>query len=164
MAQWLLLCSVFGRRFLLTNLSNGDSSASATRWLTLHSWTLNCLVVPIVFKITSRHGPRRKHSLYYWRVFTDPLPSNGCPSVVACACVARMCSQTRCLKMDIHFTIFLCISLCACNRLLLLADTLINELNYHHCHHHQTRTLTLLCAAVVLPTLFQSVALVQFHS
>jgi hypothetical protein len=40
--QWLLfLCNVFTRRFLVTNLSNGDSSVSVARSLTLHSWTLN---------------------------------------------------------------------------------------------------------------------------
>jgi hypothetical protein len=31
-----LLCSVFTRRFLVTNLSDGDSSAFVARWLTLH--------------------------------------------------------------------------------------------------------------------------------
>jgi hypothetical protein len=39
--QWLFLCNVLIRRFLVTNLSNGESSASVARWLTLHSWTLN---------------------------------------------------------------------------------------------------------------------------
>jgi hypothetical protein len=47
--QWLFLCNVFTKRFVAC-------------WLTLHNWTLNCLVAPIV-KITPRHGPHRKHSL-----------------------------------------------------------------------------------------------------
>jgi hypothetical protein len=34
--QWLFLYSVFTRRFLVTNLSNGEYSASVARWLTLH--------------------------------------------------------------------------------------------------------------------------------
>jgi hypothetical protein len=41
-SQWLFLCNVFTRRFLVTYFSNGDSSASVARRLTLHSWTLNC--------------------------------------------------------------------------------------------------------------------------
>jgi hypothetical protein len=40
--QRLLLCSIFARRFLVTNLSNEDSSASVVRWLTLRSRTLTC--------------------------------------------------------------------------------------------------------------------------
>jgi hypothetical protein len=32
--QWLFLCTVFTRRFLVTNLRNADSSASVARWLT----------------------------------------------------------------------------------------------------------------------------------
>jgi hypothetical protein len=35
--QWLFLCNVCIRRFLVTNLSNGDSSPSVARSLTLHS-------------------------------------------------------------------------------------------------------------------------------
>jgi hypothetical protein len=58
-----LLCSVFTGRYPLTNLSNGDSFASVARWLTLHSLTLNCLLAPIVFKVTPPHGPYRKQSL-----------------------------------------------------------------------------------------------------
>jgi hypothetical protein len=37
----LFLCRVFITRFLVTNLGNGDYSASVVRWLTLHRWTLN---------------------------------------------------------------------------------------------------------------------------
>jgi hypothetical protein len=40
--QWLFFCNVFTSRFLVTNLSNGDYSASVTHCLTLHRWTLNC--------------------------------------------------------------------------------------------------------------------------
>jgi hypothetical protein len=39
--QWLFLCSVFTRNFLVTTLSNGDSSVSVGRCLTLHRWTLD---------------------------------------------------------------------------------------------------------------------------
>jgi hypothetical protein len=68
--------------FLVTNLSNGDSLASIARWLTLHNWTLNCTVAPVVFKITHWHGPCKKHSLCcWWDMFTGPLPSNRSPTV-----------------------------------------------------------------------------------
>jgi hypothetical protein len=95
----------FHRRFLVMNLTDGDSSASVTRWLTLHSWTLNSqlLVASTVFKITPRNGPGlfvvknacllasylamaicepyREHLLRRWfhccvRVFRE-LPRNG---------------------------------------------------------------------------------------
>jgi hypothetical protein len=62
--------------FLVANLSTGDSSSSVTRCLILHSWTLNCLVAPIVFKITPRHGPHWKHRI-----------------------LLRICSELRCLAM-----------------------------------------------------------------
>jgi hypothetical protein len=58
--QWLFLCNVCTRRFLVTNLSNGDSSASVAHSLTIYRGTLNCPVPPIVFNITPPHGPRRK--------------------------------------------------------------------------------------------------------
>jgi hypothetical protein len=107
--QWLFLCSVFTRRFLATNVSNGDSSASVARWLTLHNWTLNCTVAPSVFKLTPRHGQRRNHSLScYEGVFTTSLHSNGSYSSVACIFVAAgMCFLCRCLAMNIYsdFTI-----------------------------------------------------------
>jgi hypothetical protein len=50
--QWLLLCSIFTRRFLVTNLINGDSSASVVPWLTLHNWTLNLLAVEVTLRLT----------------------------------------------------------------------------------------------------------------
>jgi hypothetical protein len=34
-------------------------------------------VNPGLVQITPRQGPRRKHSLYCWNVFTEPLHSNG---------------------------------------------------------------------------------------
>jgi hypothetical protein len=104
--QWLFLCSVFTRRFLVTNLSNGDSSASFARRLTLHIWTLNCTVAPNV-KIISRHRPCRKHSHYFWQgVFTAPLLSNGSYSIVACVFVAvGMCLPCRCLAMNVNFDV-----------------------------------------------------------
>jgi hypothetical protein len=51
--------------------------------------------------ITTLHGPRGK------TVFIAPLLSNGCPSVVACACVAGMWLPTRCLAMGIQVTIYI---------------------------------------------------------
>jgi hypothetical protein len=45
--------------------------------------------------ITTLHGPRK-------RLFTYPLPSNGCHSIVACTCVAGRC----CLAIGIQVTIF----------------------------------------------------------
>jgi hypothetical protein len=36
-------------------------------------------------------------------LFTDPLPSNRCPSL-ACTCFAGMCLPSRCLAMSIHVT------------------------------------------------------------
>jgi hypothetical protein len=76
--QWLFLCNVFTRRFLVKNLSNGEFSASVARWLTLHNRTLNWTVQPVAFKITPRHGPRRVHRL----------------STVEEACLPRRCIAT----------------------------------------------------------------------
>jgi hypothetical protein len=58
-------------------------------------------------------------------VFTAPLPSIGCPSIVAFACVAGMCLESRCLAMGIHITkIFPCIFF-----QLILRITLFKEIN-----------------------------------
>jgi hypothetical protein len=60
--------------------------------------------------IATLHGPRRKHSLYYYRgMSTGPLLRNGCPSV-AHVHFAGMCLPSHCLAMDIHVTIFTRIS------------------------------------------------------
>jgi hypothetical protein len=40
--QWLFLCSVFTRHFLVTNVSNGDYSTYVARCVTLHGWTPDC--------------------------------------------------------------------------------------------------------------------------
>jgi hypothetical protein len=81
-------------RFPVTDLNNGSSSDSALTSLPAGSqlhplslpftdsliWTLS----PVVFHITSCHGPRRKrHSLLYYsrfrgNMFAKALPSNGC--------------------------------------------------------------------------------------
>jgi hypothetical protein len=96
--QWLFLCTVFTRHFLVKNLSNGDSSASVASRLTLHIWTINCTALThwtelgqsshIVSERT--HRERRLHHLFYccatspltWHVTLlcvyGPLPSNGC--------------------------------------------------------------------------------------
>jgi hypothetical protein len=42
-----------------------------------HGFYIHCPVAPIVFKITSRHGLRRKDSIYCWSVFIAPSHSNG---------------------------------------------------------------------------------------
>jgi hypothetical protein len=62
----------------LTSAQNGDerlasSSDSFTPGQTAHRYP---------FLITTFHRSRRKHSLYcLGSVFTNPLPSNGCPIV-----------------------------------------------------------------------------------
>jgi hypothetical protein len=65
--QWLFMCSVITRCFLVTNLNNGDPSASVALWLTLHSRPLSyqLLVVPIVFKVIPRQGPRGNYQWTY---------------------------------------------------------------------------------------------------
>jgi hypothetical protein len=88
------LHSVFARCFLARNFTNGDSSASVARWLTLHSWTLNSILLPALeldSLITTFHGPHGKHSLYCRKsLFTALLPSNRCsivPRVYFCGYV-----------------------------------------------------------------------------
>jgi hypothetical protein len=48
----------------------------------------------------------KENTVFYCQegLFTDPLPSNGCP-IVWCKCVAGMCLPTRCLAMGIHVTL-----------------------------------------------------------
>jgi hypothetical protein len=54
-------CSFRTSRFLITASNIGDSSASALK-STLNGGSLPTdLVAPVVFLITSRHGPRRQH-------------------------------------------------------------------------------------------------------
>jgi hypothetical protein len=93
---------------LLRNLAR-DSSSYVVPWLTLHMWTLNCTVAPIVCKITPPQGPHRKHSFYcWWGVFTARMHSNGSYSIVTCVFVeAGMCLPSRCLAMNVYsdFTI-----------------------------------------------------------
>jgi hypothetical protein len=107
--QWLFLCSVFTKRFLVTKLSNGNFSASVAFRLTLYNWTLDCTVASVVFKITPRQGPRRIHNFYCWEgVFTAPLLGNGTYSFVVCVFVAPgICLPSRCLAMNVYsdFTI-----------------------------------------------------------
>jgi hypothetical protein len=106
--QWLFLCSVFIRRFLVTNLSNGDYSASVTRCLTLHRWTLNCTALTRSTEhsrsshIASERTYRkhRLHHLFYCCV-TPPrtrklraVHSNGC------------CVQSHLLATGLYATIF----------------------------------------------------------
>jgi hypothetical protein len=78
--------------FLITNLSNGDSSASVARWLTLHNSTLNCTALTRwtdhgrSSHMTSErtHREHRLHHLFYC-CMTSPrtcmpraLHNNGC--------------------------------------------------------------------------------------
>jgi hypothetical protein len=51
--QWLFLCNVFNRHFLVTSLSDEDSSVSVARWLRLHSWSLNSFVLPCILCVPS---------------------------------------------------------------------------------------------------------------
>jgi hypothetical protein len=80
--QWLFLCNVFTRRFLVTNFDNGDSSASVVHWITFYALTFIRTVVPIV-KITPQHGPCRKHS-----------PSTVVQAYLPCRCIATAVVQT----------------------------------------------------------------------
>jgi hypothetical protein len=79
--QWLFLCNVFTRRFLVTNPNNEDSSAFVLTSfcpvnIPLLNWSNNA------FKITPRHGSRRKHS---HSIVEACLPSH---------CIATVTAQT----------------------------------------------------------------------
>jgi hypothetical protein len=68
--QWLVLCNLFTKRFLVTILNNGDSSASAARLLTLHNWNL-------LQGNSSACTTQKTQLLYCYRgMFTAPLRSN----------------------------------------------------------------------------------------
>jgi hypothetical protein len=62
------------------------------------------LCAPEHFFITTLHGPRRTHNLYSGGVFTDPLPSSGCP-VVAHVGFLGMFLPSRCLAMGLYVTV-----------------------------------------------------------
>jgi hypothetical protein len=70
--------AVFTSRSLAKASNSGDSSASRAHVVTIRRISRNWTVAPIVFKVTPRHGPRRKHShSIVVDVFTAPLYSNG---------------------------------------------------------------------------------------
>jgi hypothetical protein len=85
--RWLFLCKVFSRRFLVTNLSDVDSSGSVVHWLALHSWTLNSTTelnywteLPIIFRLSLyRLGTDLTENMCHVSecVFIGPLPSTG---------------------------------------------------------------------------------------
>jgi hypothetical protein len=105
--------------FLVTNLSNGASSASVARWLTLHNWTFNCTA----FNRWTKHGrsshihsewTHREHRLYhlFYCCVTSPrthmlwaLHSNGCTRHVSWhllyCCVRTSPSNGWCLQFPL---------------------------------------------------------------
>jgi hypothetical protein len=89
--KWLFLCNVFTTCFLVTNVSNGDSSA----WLTLHSWTFICTALTRWTRqgrsshtaSERTHREHRLHHLFYCvtsprRRMLRALHSNGCMRLV----------------------------------------------------------------------------------
>jgi hypothetical protein len=110
--QWIILCRVFTRSLLVTSLSNGDSSATVARRLTLHNWTLNSSQLTW----TTRFGTRLSYN-HFTRtanktqpvslttpVFTALLPSKKVLLFRACVS-AGMYLATICLAMGIKVTI-----------------------------------------------------------
>jgi hypothetical protein len=67
--EWLFLCSVFARHFLVTNLSSGESIVC---WLTFHSWTLNSTQLKSQLLLATRYTDSGWTSRK-----TCLLPSNG---------------------------------------------------------------------------------------
>jgi hypothetical protein len=76
----------------------------------LAGWCLETRLCSVLFYsaehffIATLHEPRRKHSLYCWGVFTDPLSSNEVLLLRALA-PASMCLSSRCVVMDLYVTI-----------------------------------------------------------
>jgi hypothetical protein len=112
----MFFCNVFIRRFLVTNLSNGYSSASVARWLTLHSWTLSCTALTRWTEhdrsshIASEriHRELRLHHLFNCCVMSSrtrmvrALHSNGCTRHVSWhllyCCLRVLPSNSWCLQ------------------------------------------------------------------
>jgi hypothetical protein len=130
---WLFLCNVFTRRLLVTNLNDGESSASVVRWLILHSWTFNSSQLLLNWTIVRlslyRLGSNLTENTCHVSecVFIGPLPSIGygadhiesTSSVVRMRdgadyientssntfCIAACAYFGRCLEMGLHVTI-----------------------------------------------------------
>jgi hypothetical protein len=92
----------------VTNLNNGDSSASVARWLTLYNWTFICIVAQINLKKIPWHGPQGKRRLLLRiRVYSsvasnvhgaDPHKNTSCNACYIAACV--YCE--RCTALGLH--------------------------------------------------------------
>jgi hypothetical protein len=79
--------SAFTSRFLVTDLNNGDSSASVLTSLLSGEYPTTEFIVTIVLNITSRHGPRRKHCLQHFLYCCVWIRCRG--NMFVCECVTQ---------------------------------------------------------------------------